>query len=198
MKTYAYTKDRRIKLYIGSLAVSIILYALLDWFLLKTITVDKEFEMLVNLILSLISFSGINAILLTIVGIIYPQFIKANGTYKIQLTSSHNKTVIEGKLTVKIGLQRAKVILKTDSSQSVSDTLVINNDDKDKIVITYTYLNEGNYQEGHKLSKHTGTCLLTFENGKLTDGKYYTDEFRQNYGMISEIEKDKESDDKKQ
>ena len=187
MKTYAYTKDWRIKLYIAVLSISVIIYVLIDYFLLSKISVRAEFAILVKLSLSIVSVSGINAGLLWIIGAICTKTNKLNGVYRVQLTSNYNEKTIEGTMTIKIGLQRAKVILKTGTSESQSETVFIENDDKDRIVITYTYRNEGNHHEKNKLAMHNGTGMLTFENGTFVDGKYYNDEHRRTFGKITQI-----------
>jgi hypothetical protein len=184
MKTYGLTKDWRTKLYIRVFAISVIIYVLLDHFLLSKIVVLDKFVFLVRALVSLISFSGINAIFLFIINLIYTKKSKLNGKYDIQLVSSHKETVVNGQLQIKINLYQAKIIFKGKTSHSESCTVFIDNEDTDRLIITYTYCNDGNVCGGNKLSRHKGTSLLVFENGTFSEGEYYTDGHRKTHGII--------------
>lgn len=197
MKTYGLTKDWRTKLYITVFFISVIIYVLLDHFLLSKILVSDTFVFLVRALLSLISFSGINAIFLFIINLIYTKKSKLNGKYDVKLISSHKDMVVSGQLQIKINLFKAKVILKVSTSYSESCTVFIDNEDRDRLIITYTYCNDGNVCGGNKLSRHKGTSLLVFENGVFSEGEYYTDGHRKTYGTIKG-KKVYESSDKKE
>ena len=169
MKTYGLTKDWRIALHISVFFISVISYLILDHFLLSKIIVSDTFVLLVRGLMSLVSFSGINTIFLFLINLIYEKKSKLNGVYDIRLISSYKAKVVNGQLQVKINLFRAKVTLKTETSYSESHTVFIDNEDTGRLVITYTYGNDGNVCDGNKLSRHKGTSLLFFEKGVFFD-----------------------------
>ena len=192
MKTYGLTKDFRMKLYAIVLEISILLYLFLDYFVLSKIDVSETWTLLARLLLSLISFSGIATIILWLINVIYIKTNKINGLYCVKIKSSYQDKTCFGTLQIKISLFKAKIVLKTGTSESMSVTIFIDNSDGDKTIITYTYLNGGNGLGKNKLSMHYGTAMLEFENKKFSKAKYYTDEYRQTYGEITNASSGKE------
>ena len=135
---------------------------------------DEVINFVVNFILSFFSFSAFTSIILFFINILCLKKCKLNGKYDIVIESSYNnKTIIDGKIEIKVGLWRAKIILKTQTSVSTSKTIFIDNTDKDNVKIIYTYFNSGNRANGNKLLKHDGTCEITFENGNFLVANYY-------------------------
>lgn len=197
MKTYGLTKDYRIKLYLAVFSISAIIYALIDYYGISRMNIPDTFDLLVRMLLSLVSFSSINTIILFLINTIYKRKNGFNGTYKVAIKSSHKEKVIIGELQVLIGISTAKITLKTDQSFSESKTVYIDNVDKGKTLLTYTYLNDGNCKEKKKLYMHYGTCVLSFENRKFVCGRYYNDENRKTFGSIILEGNDSESSDKK-
>ena len=184
MKTYGLTKDFRVILYIIVLAASIVIFCLIDYLLICKIQVPDLYYFGTKIILSLFSYSLINTVIIFIINAFYVKKNKYNGKYKIELISSFEGKTFTGELQIKVSLQYAKISLQTENSYSESATVYIDNSDKERKVITYTYLNRGNENDANKLSMHTGTCLLIFEKGVLSGGRYYNDGQRNTYGEI--------------
>lgn len=185
MTTYGLTKDNRHKFYIGvilfSLLIEYVAYTL--WF--NKIEVGEQWEFVVQLLLSLFSFSAIASFIIKIVDVLYIKFNKINGVYDIAIESSYKgKTVIDAKLEIKVGLRKAKIELRTATSRSNSKTVFIDNQDKDNYRIVYTYHNDGNCYNGNKLVKHEGTCVLTFRHKRFVEGYYYNGGERRTYGTL--------------
>lgn len=185
MTTYGLTKDNRSKYYVWIVLVSLLLeygaYTL--WF--SKIKVGEQWEFVVQLLLSLCSFSVIATLIITIVDVLYTKLNKINGVYDVKIESSYKgKTVIDAKLEIKVGLRKAKIELRTATSKSSSKTVFIDNQDKDNYQIVYTYHNAGNCYNGNKLAKHEGTSVLTFNKKELKEGFYYNGAERRTYGTF--------------
>lgn len=193
MTTYGLTRDYRYKFYmfivLFSLFLEYVTYTL--WF--SKIKVGEQWVFIVQLLLSFISFSTIASVLLLVTDKLYSKLNRINGRYNIKIESSYKgSTIIDATLEIKVGLRKAKIVLKTSTSESNSKTIFIDNQDKDNYKIIYTYHNDGNCFKGKKLVQHDGTCILTFKNKELKDGYYYNGAERKTYGKYLII-REKES-----
>lgn len=185
MTTYGLTRDNRNKIYIGivlfSLLIEYVAYTL--WF--SKIKVGEQWEFIVQLVLSLGSFSLIASFIIFLADVLYKKFNKINGIYDIAIESSYKgSTIINATLEITVGLRKAKIVLKTTTSKSNSKTVFIDNQDKDNYQIIYTYHNDGNCYNGNKLAKHEGTSILTFNKKELKEGYYYNGAERRTYGTF--------------
>lgn len=87
-----------------------------------------------------------------------------------------------------------EVLLKTDSSHSVSKSAYFSKKSKKLNELVYTYQNHPNYDSENSMKIHEGTCKLKFDGDKeILEGDYYTDPNRGNNGSFRVTKENKQS-----
>lgn len=186
MITYGLTKEYRYKLYMVLVVFSLLIEYTLYTFGISKIEAGEQWDFVVQLLLSMVSFSTIVSIMILLIDKLFLRFNKINGKYDIAISSSYNdNTTINATLKVDVGLLKAKIALETSTSKSISKTVFIDNQDKDNCQIVYTYHNNGNCYNGNELAKHEGTCILTFNKKELIEGYYYNGAERKTHGTFA-------------
>lgn len=115
-------------------------------------------------------------------------FIKTpmlEGLYSGVLKSSHQEFKTEKKADIEITQtwDRILICLRTDTSQSCSQSCSISLKDHPTPTISYLYLNEPGADSLKSMEIHYGMCMLSIKNQDLY-GDFFTGRGRQTYGTI--------------
>lgn len=98
---------------------------------------------------------------------------KVFGKYDVTFVSNYDNKIRKMAISIDQNLFTTKIKIKTKESKSISlvaNIEKINNEWK----LIYTYENLPNILERNHSDIHYGTCVLSIENNKITDGYYYT------------------------
>jgi len=112
------------------------------------------------------------------------------GKYSGTLKSSFDNFKAEKKVNIEIKQtwDRIHIDLRTESSQSYSQSCSIAIKDKDTPAITYNFLNEPNIGTTRTMEIHYGMCTLFLKDKKLT-GEFFTGRGRQTFGSIEALKR---------
>ena len=120
MKTYGLKKDYRYKLYMLIILISSISYALIYYYGISKIKVPEVYILLISILLSFISVTGIATILFYFINFVYGKINSINGKYQVKCFSSYIEkesneeltTQYDAEIEVKVNIKKQKLSLR--------------------------------------------------------------------------------------